>query len=160
MRRAEFGWPYPACHEACTDSLASEWKPAAFSLHRLRNKGWFATFPALAGYCGLDQVKLDLDAPADALSGADQSQLLDISLYCTNSVPNGVLVLLGLGCILRLLTTLALAYVPRGIRLQPVLQGVAHMFGWGRRQRRRAQHQAAAAAGPAEQEPVRRSATP
>lgn len=114
-----------------------------------------------AGYCGLDQVEFDLDAPVDALAGTDQSQLLDISLYCAKSVPNAVLVLLGLGCILRLLTALALAYVPRGLRLQPVLQAVAHMCGWGRRQRRRAQRQAAAAAVPAPgREPVRRSATP
>ncbi|PRW59962.1 white-brown complex 30 [Chlorella sorokiniana] len=84
---------------------------------------------ATAGYCGLDAVKFDLDSPADALAGTDQAQLLDISIYCANSVPNAVLILLGLGCILRLLTALALAYVPRGLRLQPVLQGVAHMCG-------------------------------
>ena len=101
-------------------------------------------------------MEFGLDAPAEALAGVDRTQLLDISLYCANTVPHGVLVLLGLGCILRLLTALALAYVPRGIRLQPALQAAAHAVGWGRRRRRRAARQAAAA----EQELVRRSATP
>lgn len=97
-----------------------------------------------AGYCGLDAVEEDPDAPL-LLQGVDTRDLLDISRYCENTAMNGALILFGLGCILRLLTALALAFCPRGLRLEPLLSAAAQAFGAGRRRRRQQAAEAAEA---------------
>ena len=85
---------------------------------------------------------MDPEDPS-ALVGADTGALLDPRAYCANYAMHGALVLLALGCILRLLTALAVAYCARGVRLEPALAALGRLLGSGRRRRRR---QAAAAA--------------
>jgi hypothetical protein len=90
-----------------------------------------------------------------ALADLDTARLLDIGQYCENAVAHAVVVLFVLGCILRLLTALAVAYCPRGLRLEGALAAAARAAGKGRRRRRRAAAaaQAAEAAASASQRP-------
>lgn len=98
-----------------------------------------------AGYCGLDKVELFPEETA--LAGVDKQRLLDVRIYCDNSVANGVVIMLALGTILRLLTALALVYCSRGIRLEPIMTAAGRLLGCvGRRGRRRCAAAAAAAA--------------
>lgn len=90
-------------------------------------------------------MSLDVEDPT-ALAGADTRALLDIQVYCENAVMHSLLVLAGLGLILRLLTALAVAYAPRGLRLEPALGALGRLLGFGRRRRRRQAAAAAAAA--------------
>ncbi|KAL4458314.1 hypothetical protein ABPG75_013179 [Micractinium tetrahymenae] len=97
---------------------------------------WPATKSAMnaAGYCGLYAIDR-FPEDAAAFAGVDTQRLLNIQQYCDNSVANGVLVLAALGTILRLLSAAALAYFPRGLRLEPVVNVVARWVAGRRRQR-------------------------
>ncbi len=86
------------------------------------------------GYCGLYAIDR-FPEDAAAFANVDTARLLDIRQYCANAVANDVLVLVGLGTILRLLSALALAYIPRGLRLEPAVNVVARLLAARRRQR-------------------------
>ena len=72
--------------------------------------------------------------------------------YCANNVANGVIVLAALGTILRLGAALALAFCPRGLRLEPAVAAVARWLLPRRRRRRGAR--AATASCEGEQAPA------
>lgn len=86
-----------------------------------------------AGYCGLYAIER-FPEDAAAFAAVDTARLLDIRQYCANAVANDVLVLVGLGTILRLLSALALAYIPRGLGMEPAVNAVARWLARRRRQ--------------------------
>lgn len=86
-----------------------------------------------SGYCGLYAIER-FPEDAAAFAAVDTARLLDIRQYCANAVANDVLVLVGLGTILRLLSALALAYIPRGLGMEPAVNAVARWLARRRRQ--------------------------